>query len=87
MAHPAASSSQPAQIPALDSSHQHGVATTTTITDKAPKEKKGQGKPVNTSEFPLEVRWIFLNKNLDQLIKKTDELCVYILASTKTRIL
>ena len=49
MAHPAASSSQPAQIPALDNQHAH--------TDKAPKEKKGQGKPANnTSEFPLEVR-------------------------------
>jgi threonyl-tRNA synthetase len=50
MAHPTASSSQPAQIPALDSPH---------AGNKAPKEKKGQGKPTNTSEaspFPLEVR-------------------------------
>ena len=55
MAHPAASSSQPAQIPALDNQQQHAHAHNT---DKAPKEKKGQGKPANnnTSEFPLEVR-------------------------------
>lgn len=45
MAHPAASSSHPAQISALDGSH---------AGDKAPKEKKA--KPVNTSNFPLEVR-------------------------------
>ena len=53
MAHPTASSSQPAQIPALD--NPQGVVDK----DKAPK-KKGQGKPANaTSEaspYPLEVR-------------------------------
>lgn len=56
MAHPIASSSQPAQIPALDSPHAAGAAANK---DKAPKEKKGQGKPTNASEaspFPLEVR-------------------------------
>lgn len=45
----AASSSQPAQIPASDGPH---------AADKAPKEKKGQGKLVNISEFPLEVRFL-----------------------------
>jgi hypothetical protein len=56
MAHPTASSSQPAQIPALDSPH---AAIAATNKDKAPKEKKGQGKSTNTSEaspYPLEVR-------------------------------
>ena len=56
MAHPTASSSQPAQIPALDSPH--------AAADKVPKEKKGQGKQqTNTSDaspFPLEVRSPFL---------------------------
>ena len=56
MAHPTASSSQPAQIPALDSPH--------AAADKVPKEKKGQGKQqTNTSDaspFPLEVRSFFL---------------------------
>lgn len=51
MAHPTASSSHPTQIPALDSPHPHGG-------DKALKEKKG--KPSNTSDFPLEVRFYFL---------------------------
>ena len=54
MAHPTASSSQPAQIPALDSPH---------AGDKVPKEKKG--KHVNASDFPLEVRF-FLSLNLNQ---------------------
>ena len=81
MAHPAASSSQPAQIPALDN-QQHAQAHT----DKAPKEKKGQGKPANnTSEFPLEVRVLFFDlTKLDQLIYT--ETLEYI-ASTKTCIL
>ncbi|KAF8153241.1 hypothetical protein B0H34DRAFT_662629 [Crassisporium funariophilum] len=48
MAHPTASSSHPAQIPALDSPH---VATTDT---KKPKEKKA--KPGTTSSFPLELQ-------------------------------
>ena len=57
MAHPnTASSSQPAQIPpVLD--RPHGAVGA----DKAPKEKKGQGKQqTNISEaspFPLEVRF------------------------------
>ena len=54
MAHPTASSSQPAQISTLDSPHAAAAHK-----DKAPKEKKGQGKPLNTTEaspFPLEVR-------------------------------
>ena len=51
MAHPAASSSQPAQIPSLVDIPQDAAAD-----KKAPKEKKGQGKATNTSsEFPLEV--------------------------------
>jgi hypothetical protein len=54
MAHPAASSSQPALI-AVDNPH---------AADKAPKEKKGQGKPTNTSEFPLEVRSFLILTNL-----------------------
>ena len=46
----AASSSQPAQIPALVDNDPHAA-------DKASsKEKKGHGKPINTSEYPLEVR-------------------------------
>ena len=63
--HPTASSSQPAPpIPALDGSsnpqqhqqHQQHAGT------KAPKEKKGQGKPAasEVSPFPLEVRVLFL---------------------------
>jgi threonyl-tRNA synthetase len=64
MAHPTASSSQPAQIPALDSPH---------AGNKAPKEKKGQGKPTNASEaspFPLEVRFLYILTNLDQLTEQ-----------------
>ena len=49
MAHPAASSSQPTEIPGVDNNNPHAA-------NKAPKEKKGQGKPIDTSEFPLEVR-------------------------------
>ena len=71
MAHPnTASSSQPAQIPALDRPRGGAV-----VGDKAPKEKKGQGKQqTNISEaspFPLEVRffsfnfWIKLNPRYD----------------------
>ena len=51
MAHPAPSSSQPAQIPALDNPH-------TKTGDNAPKEKKG--KTVNTGVFPLEVRFLLI---------------------------
>ena len=62
MAHPAtASSSQPASAqipPALDRLH------AAVVVDKAPKEKKGQGKQqTNISEaspFPLEVRFLLL---------------------------
>jgi hypothetical protein len=53
MAHPASSSSQPAQIPGVDNINKAHAA------DKAPKEKKGHGKATNTSEFPLEVRFFF----------------------------
>ena len=63
MAHPAtASSSQPAsaQIPPA-SDRLQGVGA---VGDKAPKEKKGQGKQqTNISEaspFPLEVRFLLL---------------------------
>ena len=72
MAHPnTASSSQPAsaQIPPALVDRPHGVGV-----DKAPKEKKGQGKQqTNISEaspFPLEVRffafnfWIKLNLDM-----------------------
>jgi len=55
MAHPTASSSQPAQIPALDNPPAKAG-------NKAPKEKKG--KPVNTSDFPLEVRFFYLEFSL-----------------------
>ena len=63
MAHPTASSSQPAQIPALDSPHAATVAAAANNKDKAPKEKKGQGKTTNSSEaspFPLEVRSLII---------------------------
>lgn len=50
MAHPIASSSQPAQIPALD--------TPLHVEDKTPKVKKV--RPANVGEFPLEVRFFFL---------------------------
>ena len=70
MAHPTASSSQPAQIPALDSPHAATVVAAANK-DKAPKEKKGQGKSTNSSEaspFPLEVRsLIIIIFFLDQL--------------------
>ncbi|KAI0080421.1 tars protein [Panus rudis PR-1116 ss-1] len=48
MAHPVASSSQPAQIPALDAPHQGEQKNE----QKKPKEKKAKGGA--TSEFPLE---------------------------------